>query len=260
MNTQSTLGNSLAKGLVHQLGRQAHVHAEQEIERLQRRVSCQKSSRGATYREVVMLIKRFMDPGALKYLEYGERKAKVWHGFGVFVDDAGGFELTHYRVPFRNPRDLSHEDAPVYCHPHAHQRLLQIYGNAHPQRIYAVWAAHFACFERLAPETLMQGDKGKVQSVFTFGQGEVLVWRPSSSTYRLWECITAVSLDALYGPKLKAYHRLKSGYRDDDVYELSEQDYQRYVAPQILARINLWSESDQNSATDPRDQSCAKAA
>lgn len=236
MATHDILGDSLAKGLVHQLGREASAHADRKLQQFKASTIARKESRISRYREMVGHLKSFNVNGALRSLEVGEGKKRTWHSYAVDVDPEGGLILSHLWVPFKSPMEFDYENAPFYCHPHGHQRLLQIHGKIDPRLIYGIWVMHFKAFEEAY--ALHDGwPDAEDKSVLTFGTTEVMVWRPSTYRTSGWEAITAVSIDALYGPKLKAYLRLKAGYRDDQVMAVAPDDQTRYIGRSLHERI-----------------------
>ena len=236
MMTHEILGDSLAKGLVHQMGRDVAAQVERNMERLRRGGLGQRESRGARYREVIAYLQGFSGKRTLKNIESGERKKKIWESFVVEVDVEGGLMMTHFVVPFRNPTDFDFENGPFHCHPHGHQRLLQIHRHTDSELILSIWVTHFAAFERAFKEH----DGWPLctdASVLTFGRTEVMVWRPSTCKSTGWEAITAVGIDALYGPKAKAYQRLEAGYRDAMVHAVTEEDTRRYLGQGLRGRL-----------------------
>lgn len=236
MNSQGILGDSLARGLVHQQGRDVAAHLERTMAKFQRSLVAQKESRGSRYRELIGHLKDFCGNRTLKTLERGERKKRQWESFVVEVDEEGTLQLSHLWVPFKNPSDFDSEYAPWVCHPHCHQRLLQIHRGTDLTVILGVWAAHLAAFED-AFSTYEGWADAEDLRVMTFGDTEVLVWRPATIRSRGWESISAVSLDALYGPKKKAYERLKAGYTDPRVYAVTSEQKARYVGRGLRERI-----------------------
>lgn len=253
MVTQHILGNSLAKGLVHQLGRDAMAHSEKAVRHLQQSLRAQKESRGSRYREIIGFLKGYSGKGAVKTIESGDRKKRLWESFVVELDETGGFLLTHYWVPFKSPKDFDYEVAPYECHPHGHQRLLQIHAKTEQSILFGIWVAHMATFEKAF---IQHGGwhHSDDKTVLTFGKTEVMVWRPSTRTKSGWESISAVSLDALYGPKLKAYTRLKAGYQDERVYSVSEEDRYRYVGRLLGARVDAYQISRLEAFQSSHDQ------
>lgn len=259
MVTHDILGDSLAKGLVHQRGRDASRRADQKIKGFQAEVLVRKESRGARYRQMIAQLKGVAGNGMLKTVEVGDGKHKIWHSYLVEVDAEGELMLSHFWVPFKNPTDFDYENAPFTCHPHGHQRLLQIHGKIEPVLIYGIWVAHFRAFEEGFASNNGWRDCDDA-SILTFSETEVMVWRPSRRRESSWEAITAVSVDALYGPKLKAFHRLKSGYRDAKVCGVIPEELERYVSRNLRERIGAHVESHRVAISSGEGNSLILAA
>ncbi len=228
------MGDSLAKGLVHQMARDYMDHITKEEQKLKRQAPFRSECRNTCYRRTIKAISGFLGSGVTRTLEKGEGKRRVWIAHAAMPNSNGSLVRVSYRVPFRDPGDFASQEYPIVASSHCVQRLIQIHGADDALMIRALWMAHSAALDRL----VSIGDSaGADETLYTFSPTEMLIWKPSSLDKRGWVAVTSIAIDVLSGPHLVRYNKLMCGRPSQGVTLLVEEDYGVYLSSRV--RLNL---------------------
>jgi hypothetical protein len=234
------LGDSLAKGIVHQMAREFSTHMAQQKVRLSLMAPMRSECRTTRYKHAIKVISGFLGSGLTRSYEVGEGKHKCWIAHAVMPNPSGALVRASYRVPFRAPPDFQSRDDCISAAPHCVQRMIQIHGMNDPVLIQALWITHSAALDR-AIATSEPNEKG---SYVTFGPSEMVIWRPSEVEEDGWVAVTAIGMDVLDGPNLKLYRRLNEGFKDKGVLSIEESDYSAYLSRSLRLRLAIGLLSD----------------
>ncbi len=234
MNTV-VFGDSLAKGIVHQMARDYTEHLIRHGEKLRAMRPLHSECRKTRYKHAIKAITGFFGSGLTRAFESGEGKQRVWSAFAVMRNESGGFVRSFYRVPFKTPTDFEVEDLSISAAPHCVQRLIQIHGISDPHLVTSLWMVHSAALDR----AIVMGPPSDKACYITFGVSEMLIWRPSEREEGGWVSVTAIGTDALDGPNLKLQRRLYAGIQDTGVVALVEADYAVYLSKSLRLRLAM---------------------
>lgn len=234
MNTV-VLGDSLAKGVVHQMARDYVEHLISQKARLQAMGPVRSDCRSTQYKHAIKVISGLFGSGLTRAFESGEGKRKVWTAYAVMTNQSGAFIRFWYRVPFKSPSDFEMEDTSVSAAPHCVQRLVQLHGIKDKSLLQHLWMVHSAALDR----AIALGDPNEKGAYITFGVMELLIWRPSESDQGGWVAVTAIGTDALDGVNLKLYLRLKAGVSDKGVIGIDETDYGSCLSRSLRMKLAM---------------------
>lgn len=232
MNT-GVFGDSLAKGMVHQMAPDYTEHLIRHGEKLRAMRPVHSECRNTLYKHAIKAISGFFGSGLTRTVESGEGKHRVWTAFAVMRNESGAFVRSFYRVPFRSPSDFEVESLSITAAPHCVQRLIQIHGISDTQLVTSLWMVHSAALDR----AIVMGPPNDKGCYITFGASEMLIWRASEREEGGWVAVTAIGTDVLDGANLKLQRRLQAGIEDKGVVALIEGDYAAYLSKPL--RMNL---------------------
>ena len=219
-------GDSLAKGMVHQMAREYSDEILKHAVKLQAMDPIRSECRTTRYKRAIKMVRGFFGTGLRRVLETGDGKQKVWTAHAVMTLEHGGLKRCFYKVPFKSPGDFSQEEESITAAPHCVQRLIQIHGAGDPFLVSSLWLVHSAGLDR----SLLMGEPNEKGSYITFGPTELVVWRPSGNEDGGWVAVTAIGTDALDGYNQKIHHRLRAGFKDKGILALDEADYGAYLS------------------------------
>lgn len=234
MNTV-VLGDSLAKGVVHQMARDYAEHLISQKAKLHAMGPVRSDCRTTRYKHAIKVISGFFGSGLTRAFESGGGKRKVWTAYAVMTNPSGAFIRSFYRVPFKSPSDFENEAISVSAAPHCVQRLVQIHGMGDTSLVQHLWMVHSAALDR----AMASGDPNDKGSYITFGITELVIWRPSESEEGGWVAVTAIGTDALDGANLKLHRRLKAGISDKGVIGIDESDYGSYLSRTLRMKLAM---------------------
>lgn len=234
MNTV-VLGDSLAKGIVHQMAREFMAQMAQQKARLSVMAPMRSECRTTRYKHAIKVISGFLGTGLTRAYEAGEGKRKCWVAHAAMPNSSGALIRASYLVPFRAPPEFQTRDDCISAAPHCVQRLIQIHGMSDPILISALWISHSAALDR----AIVAGEPTEKGSYITFGPSEMLIWRPSEVDEDGWVSVTAIGTDVLDGPNLKLYRRMRAGFKDTGIVSIEEADYSAYLSKTLRLKLAM---------------------
>jgi len=227
-------GDALARGMSHQMARSTLEAMDRRRKDLPLAQLAHIESRNTAYKQAQSVLKTFVKDQLLSSFELGEGKRRVWFAYVAFLDEQAGISLSLYRIPFKNPKDIDYVDVATNCHPHAVQRLIQMLGSADASAISAIWMEHALVIQQaISQELEFEGDRR-----MTFSNTALLIWRRVEDDPEVWEAITAIPINALYGPNLKKYLRVQEGIQDPGVYDLRSHKSPIPIRPELKSRMD----------------------
>ena len=234
--TMSTpiFGDALARGISHQMARSSNEAIKLRLKNLPSKRQGKIESRNTAYKKTRALLTSLVRDQLICSYEIGAEKHRVWYAYVALLDEQAGIHLSLYRVPFKDPRRFERLDVATKCHPHAVQRLIQMLGSADASAISAIWMEHaWVIQEAINQEPEFEGDRR-----MTFSDTTLLIWRRVEDDPEVWEAITAIPINALYGPNLKKYLRVLEGTQDPGVYDLRTHKSRVLIRPELKTRVD----------------------
>ena len=234
--TMSTpiFGDALARGISHQMARSTLEAMDRRRKDLPLAQLAHIESRNTAYKKAQSALKTLVKDQLLSSFELGEGKRRVWFAYVAFLDEQAGISMSLYRIPFKNPKDIDYVDVATKCHPHALQRLVQILGAADASAISAIWMEHAWVIQ----EAINQDPEFKGDRRMTFSDTTLLIWRRVEDDPEVWEAITAIPINALYGPNFKKYLLVLEGTQDPGVYDLRTDKSRVLIRPELKTRVD----------------------
>lgn len=229
------LGDSLAKGIVHQMAREFMAQMAQQKAKLSVMAPMRSECRTTQYKHAIKVISGFLGTGLTRSYETGEGKRKSWVAHAAMPNSCGALVRASYRVLFREPPDFQIRDDSISAAPHCVQRLIQIHGMSDPMLIPALWISHSAALDR----AISAGNPTEKGSYITFGPSEMVIWRPSEDEEGGWVSVTAIGTDVLDGPNMKLYRRMKAGFKDAGIVSIEEADYSAYLSKSLRLKLAM---------------------
>lgn len=232
--SQINLGDSLARGIAHHMGRESLGYVLHRIKTASFDKAIRTDCRTTAYKTVTGLLTHIFGEQLMAAHESGIKKQRQWYGHVTSFDEQAGLSLQIYNVPFKSPLDIDHKESAIRCHPHAVQRIVQILGLGDPMLVSALWLSHGLIINRALSQSPVVADADRIMS---FDDTALLIWRPATSGNHLWETITAIRVDTLYGNKKKRHDRLLAGIRDTGVYGVNTGEALAFFRPTIQQKL-----------------------
>lgn len=127
---QTTLGDSLARGLARRAAREESRRADRLVNQISKVIDVGKQTNGAMYRRCVAYVRRVLGEGLVEIIETGGGKQRKTVAVGAAPAETGSMSFEQWVVPFRSPTAIDLRLLEFLISRHAVQRITQACGNA----------------------------------------------------------------------------------------------------------------------------------